>query len=62
MPAGNVIRITLLLSRNGQPYRVQVYARVIRSTVETKGTIVGASFDTELTPTNQPVLCSLIDG
>lgn len=61
VPAGNDIRITIHLSRGGQSYWTQVHARVSRATIETRGTIIGALFDPELTPATQPVLCSLID-
>ena len=61
-PAGNEIRLTMYLSCDGKSHRVQVHARVVHFSVETRGAIVGAVFDSDLTPAGQPILCSLIDG
>jgi len=61
LPVGMDIRITMQLSRNGQPCQAQVYARVVRGSVETGGAVMGAVFDSELTPGAQPILCECVD-
>ncbi len=61
-PIGNEIRITLYLTSNGKKHRVQVHARIIHFSIETRGAITGAVFDTDLAPANYPLLCDLIDG
>jgi hypothetical protein len=61
-PVGNEIRLTVYLSREGKSHRVQVHARVIRFSVETRGSVIGAVFDPDLSPATQPILCDFIDG
>jgi hypothetical protein len=61
-PTGNELRLTLYLSRSGKSHRLQVHARVLRFSIETRGAVIGAAFDADLTPAAQPVLCSFIDG
>ena len=62
IPAGTRIRVNLDLPAGYRPATVWLSATVMRATSEGAGGIMGAQFDSPLSPVSQPALCEMVDS
>ena len=62
IPTGAHLRIGIHIFAGGKDHVTNVSATVMRATADTGGAIIGAAFDTLLSPAAQPLLCEYMDS
>lgn len=58
---GERVQLVMDLRSGGQTVKVTVAARVVWAKAEADGTMLGAEFESPVTPASQPVLCEHLD-
>ena len=61
LPVGCRVRLALYLRHAPQQATAHVDAVIVRAQTETGGALLGATFDPELAPASQPLLCKCLD-